>query len=371
MKPEIIRVGIVQRVLPGYRAEFFDTLAGMFPGGVSVFAGFARPDEMVSTEKTLQKARFVQAENHHILSGGFYLCWQGGLLEWLSGWDPDVLVMEANPRYLSSPAAIRWMQRRRRKVIGWGLGAPAIHGFAAGLRNRLRSRFFSQFDALIAYSRTGADQYAAGGFPKDRIFVAANASAHRPGGLAPERIPHEGIRVLYVGRLQERKRVDLLLKACAALSQGSQPDLWIVGDGPARVVLETLAQNIYPSARFLGDQRGDALAEFFRGVDLFVLPGTGGLAVQEAMAAGLPVIVAEGDGTQGDLVRPENGWLIPPGDHATLASVLSEAIREPDRLRQMGMASRRIVSEEINLETMAEAYARAIHITLGETPCTS
>ena len=42
----------------------------------------------------------------------------------------------------------------------------------------------------------------------------------------------------------------------------------------------------------------------FAGADLFVLPGTGGLAVQEAMSYALPVIVAKGDGTQEDLVRP-------------------------------------------------------------------
>ena len=82
--------------------------------------------------------------------------------------------------------------------------------------------------------------------------------------------------------------------------------------------MEALAKQIYPSAEFIGAKHGDELKPYFAEADLFVLPGTGGLAVQEAMSHGLPVIVAKGDGTQDDLVRAENGWQIPPGDYGAL-----------------------------------------------------
>jgi glycosyltransferase involved in cell wall biosynthesis len=94
---------------------------------------------------------------------------------------------------------------------------------------------------------------------------------------------------------------------------------------------------------------------------LFVLPGTGGLAVQEAMSHGLPVIVAQGDGTQDDLVRKENGWQIPPDNFEALLSTIKEALSDAAHLRKMGEASYRIVKEEINLEKMVEVFVQALN----------
>ena len=95
--------------------------------------------------------------------------------------------------------------------------------------------------------------------------------------------------------------------------------------------------------------------------DIFVLPGTGGLALQEAMSYGLPVIAAQGDGTQEDLVRPETGWRIPPNDEDALIETLREALANPPRLRTMGAAAYRLVSEEINTEKMVEVFLRALN----------
>jgi glycosyltransferase involved in cell wall biosynthesis len=117
---------------------------------------------------------------------------------------------------------------------------------------------------------------------------------------------------------------------------------------------------VYPEAKFFGALHGPDLREFFTGADLFVLPGTGGLAVQQAMAHGLPVIVAQGDGTQEDLVRSKNGWLVPPGDIAALTDTLQTALSDAPRLRQMGAESYRIVSDEINLEEMVEVFLSAL-----------
>jgi glycosyltransferase involved in cell wall biosynthesis len=166
--------------------------------------------------------------------------------------------------------------------------------------------------------------------------------------------------VLFVGRLQARKRLDNLLHACAALPLEIQPRLLVVGDGPERPSLETLAASIYPHAEFVGAHNGAALEPFYAAADLFVLPGTGGLAVQQAMAHGLPVLVARGDGTQDDLVRAENGWQILPDDVPGLADKLKVAFSNVTRLRAMGEASYRIVADEINLEQMVAVFVDAV-----------
>jgi glycosyltransferase involved in cell wall biosynthesis len=239
------------------------------------------------------------------------------------------------------------------------LGAPEVSSARRGIRRWLRRRLLSRFDALIAYSTLGAEQYRSLGFPASRVFIALNAVSPPPPS-PPERQARAGrkVRVLFVGRLQARKRVDLLLQACAALNP--RPDLWIVGDGPELAALQRLAGQVFPEAQFAGALHGPTLESVFARADLFVLPGTGGLAVQEAMAHALPVITAEGDGTQQDLVRPENGWLVPEGDLASLTDALRQALANPPHLAQMGLASHRIVAEEANIQVMVASFLRAL-----------
>lgn len=358
-----VRLGVQQRVFPVYRTSFFESLGAACSQGFSLLAGMPRANEGIESQKSLKNGELFEAQNIHFLSGPAFLLWQRGLLPWLESWQPELLVMEANPRYVSSRQAVKWMHSRNLPVIGWGLGAPKASGWLAGSWGQ----FISQFDALIAYSWRGAEEYATAGFDEARIFVAPNAVTARPTQPPPDRKPiydPRQVTVLYVGRLQQRKRVDLLLRACASLPFSLQPQVWIVGDGPVRQELEGLADSIYPSARFWGARYGLELDDLFKSADLFVLPGTGGLAVQQAMSFGLPVIVAEADGTQADLVRPENGWLLAPGsDLSGLTGALYKALSNTARLREMGDASFQIV-DVINLEGMLSAFAKAVEAAL-------
>jgi glycosyltransferase involved in cell wall biosynthesis len=357
------KLALQQRVLTTYRAPFFEVLAQACEGGLSVCAGLPRPEESITIANQIKFASYISVENIHLLRGAFYLCYQRGLTAWLEACCPDALIVEANPRYLATPAALHWMKERGRPVFGWGLGAPLLSGPLSNLRKARRLSFLRSFDALLTYSRRGADEYAALGFPAEKIFVAPNAAAARPSQPMPFRpATIKGkVSVLFVGRLQARKRVDLLLQACASLPIDIQPRLVIVGDGPEHNALESLAKTIYPSAEFPGARHGPELAAYFSEADIFVLPGTGGLAVQEAMSYGLPIIMGQGDGTNNDLVGPENGWQIPPDNLFALTQTLREAISDAARLRNMGAESYRIVAEEINLEKMVGGFVKALN----------
>ena len=356
-----VRLAVQQRVLPTYRLPFFEQLARSSVGGFSLFAGAPRPVEAIKTADALLAGEIFQAENRHLFRGPFYLCYQPNILEWLERWQPDALVVEANSRYPNTRDAIRWMHARGRPVLGWGLGSPPLTGPFAGVRNVVRSRFLSQLDGIIAYSERGAAEYRALGIPAERVFVAHNAAVPRPSSPPPERpADRERHTVLFVGRLQARKRLEMLFQACAALPENQQPEVVIVGDGPAKGEFESQAQLIYPRTEFAGAVHGADLTPYFARADLFVLPGTGGLAVQQAMSHGLPVIVAEGDGTQADLVRPGSGWMVRPGDQADLNATLVEALSDIPRLRKMGAEAFRTTAEEINLEQMAARFLKAV-----------
>jgi glycosyltransferase involved in cell wall biosynthesis len=344
------RLAFQQRVLPSYRVEFFDLLASRCTEGLSLYAGKPRPNESIQTAESLNEARLWPARNIHILGGPLYICLQRDIMEWIQDWDPQALIMEANPRYLSSRRAVDWMHAKGRPVLGWGLGV------GKSLINW--KSFLQRFDALIAYSGSGAEGYRLTGYPSDRVYVAQNATTGPPPELQPRKVA-DTPRVLFVGRLQERKRVNMLLKACSV--QRTKPDLWIVGDGPERSELERMAAKVYPKARFTGAQYGEELEAIFQQADLFVLPGTGGLAVQQAMAHALPVIVAEADGSQRDLVSSQNGWLVPPGDFAALAEALRSALEHPGKLPKMGAFSHRVVAERVNIEVMTETFLKTLN----------
>ena len=357
------RLALQQRVIPKYRAPFFDLLAKSCQGGLSLFAGQPLPVESISTTKHLESAEIVQAQNRHLCDpqSTFYLCWQRGVINWLDSQNPKALIVEANPRYLSTYGAVRWMKQRQRPVLGWGLGA-AQNGNP--LERYFRQIFLKSLDGLISYSQRGADEYHALGL--ETVFVAHNAVSRRPQHRLPKRSLTftNAPMVLFVGRLQERKRIDILLTSCAGLPAALQPRLVIVGDGPALPGLQSLAEQVYPQAKFAGAKHGPELVSYFTDADLFALPGTGGLAVQEAMSYGLPVVVAQGDGTQDDIVRPKNGWQVPPGDQTAFKNTLQEALSNVNRLRKMGAESYRIVTEEINLEMMVRSFIEALNTVI-------
>ena len=358
------KVGLQQRVLPDYRIPFIDQLSAACSQGLALFAGDPRPAEAISTGRQPEKALLFKADNRHWLSGPLYLLRQPGLLDWLEGWQPDVLVLEANPRYLDNWRALSWAQRRSLPVVGWGLGAPALRdGKPVGAW--LWHQFLNRFDALIAYSSKGASEYQLAGLPAERISVALNAAIDNPPETM-ERQPPSGrpLHLLFVGRLQPRKGVGRLLRACADLGS-ERVELRIVGAGPDKARLKDLADQIFPQAVFTGHQQGESLKQSFAWADLFVLPGTGGLAVQQAMAHALPVVVAKGDGTQTDLVRANNGWLVKEDSASALRETIAKALANRQQLPDMGRRGAEIVRKEINVSAMVQTFVELFQIVSG------
>ena len=376
------KIGIQQRVLPRYRVPFFETLALQCPDGLEIFAGEPRPEEQIVTDNRMRTATLAEARNLHIGRGGLYLCWQRGYRRWLNEYNPDALIVAADPRILTTYLAIRHMRARRRPVVGWGLGtlSEARSGDRLSLVSRVRSRFYRSFDAVIAYSSKAADDYRRAGVHDERIFVAHNAVSTEAADSARERFPSDSQKVrdwqvsngltrptvICVGRLIEEKQVSVLIEACRAL--GDECDLVIVGDGPERVALERISAERFPRARFLGHQEGDALSIAFAAADIFVLPGTGGLAIYEAMAHGKPVIVGQGDGTESDLVHEgRNGFRVPPGDVAALVVAIRTYLKQPEMVRKAGQESRKIVEEEVSISRMSAAFTDALRYAAAAT----
>ncbi|HEY6940488.1 glycosyltransferase [Dokdonella sp.] len=180
--------------------------------------------------------------------------------------------------------------------------------------------------------------------------------------------------LLFLSRIHPTKALDRLLRAWADL-QALHPDwrLRIAGHGEPRHVAEAaaLARELHlQRVEFAGALYGAEKSDAYFAADLFVLPTHSenfGMAVAEALAHGVPAVVARGAPWAG-LETERCGWWV-DNDVATLAGALDAAMREPrGRLGEMGMAGRRWMERDFSWNSVAERIESAYRWTLGGAP---
>jgi glycosyltransferase involved in cell wall biosynthesis len=170
--------------------------------------------------------------------------------------------------------------------------------------------------------------------------------------------------VLFAGKLEPTKAPDLLLRVFLRLA-GDNEHLIIVGTGALEGTLRAIAAG-HARVHFLGFQNQSVMPDVYRLGDVFVLPSQGetwGLAINEAMAAGRPVIVSDKVGCAPDLVRPENGVVFQSGNEEALGTGLMRVLRNEVARFDMGMASKKRIaawSFEAQASAIEEATAYAI-----------
>jgi glycosyltransferase involved in cell wall biosynthesis len=138
--------------------------------------------------------------------------------------------------------------------------------------------------------------------------------------------------VLSVRRLVKRVGLDILLQAWGA-AEFEDATLYIVGDGPERRRLQTLADNlgVVATVRFVGRVPDNTLPLWYAAADVSVVPSLAlegfGLVVLESLASGTPVLASDTGGMAEVLPGLGDGLLVPAGDISKLAVVLSAALR--------------------------------------------
>jgi glycosyltransferase involved in cell wall biosynthesis len=198
--------------------------------------------------------------------------------------------------------------------------------------------------------------------PTPRAVELLERAAGLPGALAiscgidipryeeaARRTAHDAVpTILFVGRLEQEKRVEELIAAFAALPTTAAA-LEIVGDGALRGRLEAQAAVLGVADRvtFRGFVSEEELLEAYGRSDIFCMPGVAelqSLVTLEAMSAGRPVVAADAMALP-HLVRPgHNGWLFTPGDVDGLSARLAALVADGDLRTRMGAASREMVA---------------------------
>ncbi len=149
--------------------------------------------------------------------------------------------------------------------------------------------------------------------------------------------------VLCVARLEAEKGVDVLLRAFAmVVAEHPSVRLRIAGDGSKRRMLEDLVKRLSlgASVEFLGTVKD--VSGLYTSSDIYVQPSYfegWGMAVCEAAAAGLPIVMTD-TGCAGEVVFDRmNGCIVRAGNASVLADALRELVRDPLRAQRMGHAS--------------------------------
>ncbi len=227
-------------------------------------------------------------------------------------------------------------------------------------------RIAQRLSARIAVS-PAAQRYHAEALhlPEDAFRVVPNGvdverfEAAEP---LPELADPERPVLLFVGRLEQRKGLDTLIRAFLELRERRpQLRLVIIGDGPERYHCESLLPiRARPDVLFVGAVTDEDKPRFHASADVYVAPNLGGesfgIVLLEAMAAGLPVVASDIAGFRTVLQDGREGHLVPPGDVGALASTVGHLLDQP-RLAAAMAVQGRITAQTYAWPRVAERVA--------------
>jgi len=178
------------------------------------------------------------------------------------------------------------------------------------------------------------------------------------------------VRLLVVSRLVKHKRVSDVIFAVSKLnSDVFDCELTIIGDGPERDTLEALVKRLSLSSKvnFLGFVPHDLVINEMYNSDIFIHPSENesfGIAVMEAMAAGLPVVVADSGGVRDFVFDGVTGLLYSPGNIPQLISHLRRLISCPGLASSLAISGREYVFSNFSYENHFHSLLRVWHDVL-------
>jgi phosphatidylinositol alpha-mannosyltransferase len=197
----------------------------------------------------------------------------------------------------------------------------------------------------IACSPAAAQHAGHGGVRAPFVIVphAVHLDRFRRVGTPPRA---SGDRVvLWVHRLERRKGFGVALEAFALLA-ADVPDVSfvVIGSGPERAAVDVLPAYVRARVHMLGSVSDADLPRHHAGADVFVAPATGkesfGIALVEAMAAGLPIVASDIRGYREVVRQGAEALLVPPGDAAALARALGRVLADPALATALATAGR-------------------------------
>jgi glycosyltransferase involved in cell wall biosynthesis len=373
------RVAIIQRVIFHYRMGFFSEAAKCwdtrFFHGESVFGSKvvnAKGQYGFSHHKLFTVSKRAKNNPQQILY------FNPGLVVALMRWNPDVIVLEGSNNMLNNIFVYIYCTLSKKKMIWWGIGQ--VPGRKESIYRKILTPFrkiiIKRADSILAYCSLSEKYFKTISSKRGQIKVMPNSLDNRQIQAEISKISTEDkiklrkelnladdkVILLFVGAIEFNKNLDILISATKELSQkGRNVETIIIGSGPAVDYYRSYAKQLQiNNCQFLG-KIIEGVNIYFQLSDIFVLPGRGGLAINQALINGLPVVCnSPADGTEQDMIRNGyNGYLLNTMNTEQLTCCLEKMITSNNYV-EMGSRSKKIIEKEYNIGKMIKVLTEAI-----------
>lgn len=392
MKSRNVKVLIVEHSLPYYHVPVWAEVArhpainltvafgrGFFTGAGGVLEGVVTEEMEFRTVVEPSIVRKI---------AGKTLLWHKAALDELKRTDYDVVIHQFETKILSLWPVKRIQKKRAGRFILWGIGESLK---PTPLLDLLRKRLAVSTDAMVFYADSNRERYLSMGLDKRKLFVARNLIDIKPlrescQSWNEERLQQfrvdqdlgKGPVLLSVGRLTERKRLDLLLEAAVKL-RPHLPDLRVViiGDGPVieplqRQVQEADLEDTVLFTGMISDEK--KITPWFLAADLVVAPAQIGHLATHAHGYGVPLVTGDDRSLQGpeiEIMIPQvTGMTYAQNQVDSLVSVIRELLADEKRLNEMSIQATRRTDDFCGVEKTAQGFIEAVlHVTNLEGEC--
>lgn len=381
-----IRVAVIYRVIFHYRVSILSKIAKDW--NLKVFHGKsvakskvtnAAPPYPFQTKKLFTICK--RAKNNPLQ----ILYFNPGIVFALMLWKPHIIIMEGSDNMLNNIFIFLYCKIFSVKYIWWGIGQ--VPGRKDSVYRKIltpaRKFIIRRAVCCFAYCNLSAEYFSSITSSK-KVKVVPNSIDNEAIEKEIEKITKEdkkllkkelgisedSIVLLFVGALEKNKRLNIFIDALKTLSDRKlKIEGLIIGTGNAEAYFREYAKKLkLNNCQFLGKIIKDVNI-YFQIADIFVLPGRGGLAINQALINGLPAICnTPADGTELDMIESGvNGMLIESMDVTKLLKALEDMI-EDKRYIKMGSKALETIKKTYNINTMNDIIRQVIEeVCLGES----
>lgn len=377
-----VRVALLTNFVPPYRLPFFRAIAARVQA-LRVF--IATPMEAnrpwmadhSGLDVVMQRSLTLTRPWRHPsgFSEDLYIHLPYDTLGQLHRYRPDVVIAGQLGVHALLALLYRTLRRRTRLILWTTMSEHAEQG-RGRMRTWLRRWILPRADALLANGASGARYLRSFGVEPGRIFLSPYATDNAPFLALPlARGDVAARRLVFSGQLVERKGLVPFLDSLArwAAAHPSQPvEFWLLGNGPLRAALEARAVPASLSLRVLGSVQYAGLPEIYAQAGILAFPSLAdewGIVVNEAMAAGLPVLGSVySQAVEELIVDGETGWTFRPDRPDDMYAAVERALSTaPDRLHEMRINARQQISH-LTPDFVADRVVSAIRSALDAPP---
>ncbi|MFC1896151.1 glycosyltransferase family 4 protein [Thermodesulfobacteriota bacterium] len=290
----------------------------------------------------------------------------------------DVFVMSNRMTELTAWINLGLGRLLGRRVCLWG------HGFSkrdGQWKTKLRKLMMCLAHVNILYSQSGRDKALEMGLPPEKLFIAYNALDTRQSKAIRDGILTEDLElfgkennlvekkiVLFSGRLQQRKKPEILVQAMQKIIYHVPNAVAIiVGDGEMREELERLIKDLKLGncVRLIGAVYDEEImARYLLWSSVAVMPAHAGLAIQHAFDYGVPIVVGdnmEEHPPEIELVKNgETGIFCKDGDVDEFSEAILRLLTNGKGHQRMSINCRKLIEEKYNVENMAKGIMDAL-----------